>query len=60
MSKPLQWQLKSAPKASLEGLLQLLEGSAGSSYSLSTYMNHVGAQHSGTELSGIIRNHIND
>ena len=23
-------------------------------------MDHVGAQHSGTELSGVIRNHIND
>ena len=46
--------------ASLEGLLQLIEGSEGSSYSLSTYMDHVGAQHIGTELSGVIRNHIND
>ena len=57
---PYSGNSKALLKASLEGLLQLLEGSAGSSYSLSTYMNHVGAQHSGTELSGIIRNHIND
>ena len=57
---PYSGNSKALLKASLEGLLQLIEGSAGSSYSLSTYMNHVGAQHSGTELSGVIRNHIND
>ena len=43
---------KALLKASLEGLLQLIEGRAGSSYSLA-YMDHVGAQHSGTELSGL-------
>ena len=57
---PYSGNSKALLTASLEGLLLLIEGSAGSSYSLSTYMNHVGAQHSGTELSGIIRNHIND
>ena len=57
---PYSGNSKALLKASLEGLLQLIEGSEGSSYSLSTYMNHVGAQHSGTELSGVIRNHIND
>ena len=57
---PYSGNSKALLTASLEGLLKLIEGSAGSSYSLSTYMDHVGAQHSGTELSGIIRNHIND
>ena len=57
---PYSGNSKALLKASLEGLLLLIEGSAGSSYSLSTYMDHVGAQHSGTELSGVIRNHIND
>lgn len=57
---PYSGNSKALLKASLEGLLQLIEGSEGSSYSLSTYMDHVGAQHSGTELSGVIRNHIND
>lgn len=57
---PYSGNSKTLLTASLEGLLQLIEGSEGSSYSLSTYMNHTGAQHSGTELSGIIRNHIND
>ena len=57
---PYSGNSKALLTASLEGLLQLIEGSEGSSYSLSTYMDHVGAQHSGTELSGVIRNHIND
>lgn len=57
---PYSGNSKALLTASLEGLLQLIEGSEGSSYSLSTYMDHVGAQHSGTELSGVIRYHIND
>ena len=57
---PYSGNSKALLTAGLEGLLQLIEGNEGSSYSLSTYMNHVGAQHSGTALSGVIRNHIND
>ena len=57
---PYSGNSKALLTAGLEGLLQLIEGNEGSSYSLSTYMNHVGAQHSGTELSGVIRSHIND
>lgn len=57
---PYSGNSKALLMVSLEGLLQLIEGSTSSSYSLRTYMNHVEAQHSGTELSGVIRNHIND
>ena len=56
---PFSGNSKALLKASLEGLLQLINGSTANSASLSTYMDHVNAQHSGSALSSVIRNHIN-
>mgnify|MGYP002847885362 CR=1 FL=1 len=56
---PYSGNSKALLKSSLEGLLQLIDGSTANSASLSTYMDHVNAQHSGSALSSVIRNHIN-
>ena len=56
---PYSGNSKALLKASLEGLLQLIDGGTANSASLSTYMDHVNAQHSGSALSSVIRNHIN-
>ena len=59
IESPYSGNSKALLKASLQGLLQLIDGSTANSASLSTYMDHVNAQHSGSALSGVIRNHIN-